>query len=95
MSFHRCDTRSCVNPDHLYEGTHAENMRDMVRRRRARTGSARGTQLRKSLLTEADVRSMRLRYAQGGISQEKLAAEFGIRQTAVSAIVRRKTWRHV
>jgi len=35
---HRCDTRACVNPDHLYLGTHADNMRDMKVRGRAASG---------------------------------------------------------
>src|SRR6185312_3623765 len=32
---HRCDNPPCVRPDHLYEGTAAENTSDMISRRRA------------------------------------------------------------
>jgi hypothetical protein len=33
---HHCDNRICCNPEHLYVGTKADNMRDMSVRRRSR-----------------------------------------------------------
>lgn len=37
-ALHTCDNRACVSEDHLYEGTHQDNMDDMVRRGRSLTG---------------------------------------------------------
>jgi len=39
---HKCDVRNCVNPDHLYIATHAENMKDMQQKHRGRNGVMSG-----------------------------------------------------
>lgn len=40
---HRCDVRECVNPDHLFFGTHSDNMKDCARKGRAIKPSIRKT----------------------------------------------------
>ncbi len=36
LVLHKCDTRRCINPEHLYAGTAAQNTDDMLRRGRGR-----------------------------------------------------------
>ena len=89
---HSCDNRSCVNPDHLFLGTQAENVHDMIIKGRAR--HARGERNGKAKLTARDVRRIRL-LAAGGVVYGQLASRFGVCTTNIGAIVRRDTWREV
>ena len=102
---HRCDNPRCVNPDHMFLGTNAENTADRDAKGRTargdRSGSRtcpesvpRGENCGTSKLTEGAVRSIRLALA-AGTRQESLAQEFAVTQGAISRIALNKTWRHV
>lgn len=54
----------------------------------------RGENNKASKLTGDIVRAIRQRYAAGGISQQALADEYGITQTCVGDVIRRKNWKH-
>jgi hypothetical protein len=80
---HHCDNPACVNVAHLFEGTDADNIDDMLRKGRARTK-----------LDEAAVLAIRGEIA-AGHSHRAIAARFGVSQSMVSAIGRRESWRHL
>ncbi len=94
---HRCDTPACVNVDHLFLGTHQDNMNDMAAKGRRATEhltKRKGELNGNSVLIEDDVRVIR-RLRTGGCSLGTIALRFGISKQNVSMIVKNKTWAHV
>lgn len=79
--------------DNLVYGTHLENMADQKAHGTAvyHNGESHGM----ARLTEQDVLELRRRYAEGGVTQYQLADEYGVDQTNISLIVRRKKWKHI
>lgn len=87
---HSCDNRACVNPAHLFLGTHQDNDADRDRKLRQPHGEKNG----QAKLTEADVKRIRL-MAQEGISLANIARQLNVSPGLVSMIVARKRWQHV
>lgn len=90
LALHSCGNKSCVNPRHLRWGTHKENTRDAMNHGTFRFGDKSPA----SKISEADVRLIREKWAQGKTLSE-IAADLPITPSAVWAIARRKAWKHV
>ena len=90
---HRCDVRACINPDHLFIGTPAENSADMVRKgRQSRTG---GEDHAAARLTSAQVGEIRQLRQTTGLSYTSIGARFGVSASTVEHIVNGRTWKGV
>ncbi len=103
---HKCDVRSCVNPEHLFLGTHKENMKDMVKKGRAATGDrntsrknphlqARGSKHYFAKLNEKDVFKIKLLLAKKTLTQKQIGAMFNTTSRNINNINVGLTWRHV
>jgi len=92
---HHCDNPSCVNPAHLFLGTHKDNMKDRQNKGRsfiipARSGEENGN----SVLKESDVLAIRM-WVELGYKQVRIAEAYRTSPKNVSRIVRRDTWRNI
>lgn len=100
---HQCDNPPCCNPNHLFLGTHRENMADRNAKGRTASGDRSGSALHpevhqgerhwKTRLKEVDIREIRA--LRGQIRQIDLASRFGVDQGQISAIQLGKAWKHI
>lgn len=88
---HRCDNPKCVNPDHLFLGTHNQNVQDKMQKGRHRYGISLGEKNCNAKLDEAKVRYIRT----SGLSCSELARRLEVSQPTVWAVLNGKTWKHI
>jgi len=91
LILHKCDNKTCVNPDHLFLGTHEDNMKDMVIKNR----QAKGTNNGRSKLKDNQVIEIRTLYSTREYSQRHLARKYKVTHRNIWQIINKITWNHI
>lgn len=89
---HKCDNPGCVNPNHLFIGSNADNMADKTAKRR--NNPPIGERAGFAKLKEFEVLEIRKQY-KAGATGRSLSKAFGVGFKAISKIVLRQRWKHV
>lgn len=89
---HRCDNPTCVNPGHLFVGTHKENMDDCHQKGRRR--ALKGEEHHNARLSEKDVKKIRELYPRV-LSFVVLSSRFKVTPEQISNVVHRRAWQHI
>jgi len=82
---HTCDNPSCVNPEHLYDGTHSDNMID-----RSQRGFVQGHKL-----TPNDILEVRKLLALGQLTNKEIGERVNVTEGIISNIKTGRIWNHV
>lgn len=82
---HRCDTPACINPGHLFLGTHRDNMADM--KRKGRAASVRGEAHGNARYSEAQVAEVR-RLRGEGFSYSEIERRVGVGRRYACALAK-------
>lgn len=86
---HTCDNPMCINPEHLWAGTHLENIKD--RDAKGRVQHPIGEKNNRAKLNSEQVRE--IRKATGTLAS--IAKPYNVTLQQVWCIKHRKTWGHV
>lgn len=88
---HTCDNPLCINPDHLFLGTPADNTLDCKRKNRLAKGSHHG----RAKLTETQVIEIRNLLLQKTLTIRQISKIFDVSSSTISSINVGKHWTHV
>lgn len=85
---HKCDTPACINVDHLFLGTPADNTADMIAKGRARRGHLMGEAHGQAVLSANQVRAIR----KDTRPQRRIAEDYEVSISTVGHIKARRRW---
>lgn len=90
---HKCDNPSCVNPDHIFIGTHTDNMRDKAKKNRQPNGERSGVHK----LTERQVIEIRKQAKNDWSSRiiNPLSVKYNMHKDTIRKIIQKKLWKHL
>jgi len=89
---HHCDNPSCVNPEHLFAGTHQDNMDDMVQK--GRSPKQHGEDSSRNVLTEEQAQYI-LDFTHYKGSLTLLATKFNVHVSTIFYVKNGKSWSHL
>lgn len=89
---HKCDVRCCINPDHLFLGTQADNVLDMTRKGRGRTVPQPGEKNGMSKLTRTQVDKMRELRKSTNLPYAKIAKIYNIAAMTAFRAITNQSW---
>lgn len=92
MILHKCDNPPCTNPDHLFIGTHADNVKDKINKKRH--NASHGSSHYNAKLNDDMVLKIK-KLIKEGYSQSAIAHKFEVRPSTIQNIADGKTWKHV
>lgn len=90
LACHSCDNPSCVNPKHIWPGTHGDNHKDRNRKGRQAKGATAG----QTKLTDQKAKEICEKYKWMANGASQLAAEYGVTANAIVSIIKGRTWSH-
>lgn len=92
---HKCDNPRCVRPEHLFLGTPADNVKDMMAKGRARFPGAKNPRRkeRHHFAKLGELQVQRIRIVGNALTQKRMAAITRMSKQAISAVLRAETWK--